>query len=104
MSMTKDAKLIVSVVAREKTEIILDAIEKEGAKKSTVLLGRSISADSPTLLFNLKIEPQREVIFTLVSKQNANRIFETILESGELNTPHNGTVFILDVEKIGGSG
>jgi nitrogen regulatory protein P-II 1 len=102
MSISKDLKLIITIVARERTEKVLDALEEEGVKKSTVLLGRMISDDNPTLFFNVKIEPQCEIIYTIVSKQIVNRVFDVILEAGKLHKPHNGMAFVLDVEKAGG--
>lgn len=43
MSISKDLKLIITIVTRERTDKVLDALEEEGVKKSTVLLGRMIS-------------------------------------------------------------
>jgi len=79
-------------------------MEKEGVKNSAVMLGRWISDKNPTLFFDLTIEPQREIIYTLVPKQIANRIFKVILEAGELHKPFNGLAFMLDVEKASGFG
>lgn len=103
MNITKDLKLIITIVARERTEKVLEALEEEGIKKSIVLFGRMISDDNPTLFLNMKIEPQCEVIYTVVSKQIANRVFDVILEAGKFHKPHQGAVFVLDVEKAGGA-
>ncbi|MGI6357941.1 MAG: P-II family nitrogen regulator [Bacillota bacterium] len=95
-------QLIVTVVAKERTEEVLNAIEKEGVAKSTVWFGRRISDDNPTFL-ELKIEPQREIIYTLAPQGKVDRIFEAIMEAGELVKPSNGFVFVLDVAKAGGA-
>lgn len=59
MSIHKNLQLIITIVAREKTEKVLDAIETEGVKNSTVMLGRWISDKNPTLFFDLTIEPRK---------------------------------------------
>ncbi|MGI6647645.1 MAG: P-II family nitrogen regulator [Syntrophomonadaceae bacterium] len=102
MSISKDLKLIITIVAKNRTEKVLDALEKEGVKKSTVLLGRMISDDNPTLFLNLKIEPQCEIIYTIVSQQFVDRVFGVILEAGKFNKPHHGIALVLDIEKVGG--
>jgi nitrogen regulatory protein PII len=81
---------------------VLEAIEKKGINKSTVLLGRRIGDDNPVLVFNIQIEPQREVTYTIVPEKKVDRLFESILEAGELSKPYNGFAFIIDVEKVGG--
>ncbi|RKQ29289.1 P-II family nitrogen regulator [Oceanobacillus halophilus] len=102
MGISKDFKLIVTIIAQDMADKVLDAIEKEGVKKSTVLLSRGISDNNPILPFNVRIDPRREVILTLVPKDKANRTFEVILEAGELEKPLNGLTFISDIEKVGG--
>ncbi|MGI6453022.1 MAG: P-II family nitrogen regulator [Syntrophomonadaceae bacterium] len=102
MSISEDLKLIITIVPRERTEQVLDALEEEGVKKSTVLLGRMVSDDNPTLFFNLKIEPPCELIYTVVSKQIVNRVFDAILKAGKFHKLHNGMALVLDIEKAGG--
>ncbi|WP_096202939.1 P-II family nitrogen regulator [Bacillus sp. FJAT-45350] len=102
MGISKNAKLVVTVIAKEKTDKILEAIENEGVTKSTIILSRGKSENNPTLFLGITIEPQREVIYTLVPKEKADKIFNVITEAGDLNKPLQGLVFILDVEKVGG--
>lgn len=102
MGIAGGSQLIVTVVTKDRTEEVLNAIEREGVAKSTVLLGRRISDDNPTFL-ELKIEPQREIIYTLAPDQKVDRIYQAIMEAGELAKPSHGFVFVLDVAKAGGA-
>lgn len=55
MGIAGGSQLIVTVVTKDRTEEVLNAIEREGVAKSTVLLGRRIGDDNLTFL-ELKIE------------------------------------------------
>jgi len=103
MSTATKYQLIVTIVTRERTEKVLEAIKKEGATKSTVLPGRGISDNNPVLLFDIEIEPPREIIFTLVPKHKANQVFAAIRKAGRLEKPLHGLVFTLDVDKMAGA-
>jgi len=100
--MSHEFKLVVSVVAREKSDKVIEAIEKAGAVKSTIVMGRGRSNNNSKLFFGIQIEPMREVILTLVPKEKAETIFEVVMKEGNLEKPLNGVVFILDLEKVGG--
>lgn len=100
--MSNELKLVVSIVAKEKSTQVIEAIEKAGAIKSTIILGRGRSRNNPKLFFGMQIEPMREVIFTLVPKEKAETIFEVAMKEGNLDKPLNGVVFIVDLEKVGG--
>ncbi|MBT9173179.1 MAG: hypothetical protein DDT21_01569 [Syntrophomonadaceae bacterium] len=100
--MSHELKLVVSIVAKEKSDRVIEAIEKAGAIKSTIMLARGRSRNNPKLFFGMQIEPMREVIFTLVPKEKAEVIFEIAMKEGNLDKPLNGLVFIVDLEKVGG--
>ncbi len=102
MGIAKEHQLLVTIIPREKTEKILNVIEEAGVKQSAVLLDRWISDNNPTLLFNVKIEPQCEVICTIVPKKKANLMAELILAAGEIKKHLNGFVMVLDLDNVWG--
>lgn len=102
MQSSKNYQLVVTIINKDKTDKVLKAIEDTGVKKSTITLSRGRSDNNPTLFFGVPIEPQREVIYTLVPKQKADEIFDIVMEVGELDKPLQGLVFVIDVEKVGG--
>lgn len=94
--------MIISVLNRKITEKVLSAIEREGIARTTIIPGRGRGADYPTLFFDIMLEPQRDTLFNLVHRDQAERVFDIIMDVGELEKPLNGVVFIVDVDKIGG--
>lgn len=100
--MSHELKLIVSIVAKERSEKVIKGIEKAGAVKSTIILGRGRSRNNPKLFFGMQIEPMREIILTLIPKEKADTIFEVVMKEGNLEKPLNGVVFMVDLEKVGG--
>lgn len=99
---SKDYKLIISVLDKKITEKVLTAIEQEGVSRSTIMLSRGRGADYPKLIFDIMLEPERETLLTLVHKDKAEHIFDIIMNIGELDKPLTGIVFIVDVDKVGG--
>ncbi|MBS4025402.1 MAG: P-II family nitrogen regulator [Clostridia bacterium] len=102
MSVSENFNLIVTILTIEKTDQVFKAIEKEGITKSTIIPGRGKSDKNPKLFFGLTLEPQRDCILTLVPKEQSDKIFNIIMEEGELTKPLHGIVFVIDVEKVGG--
>jgi len=80
MTVSENFNLIVTILTMEKTEQVFKAIEKEGITKSTIISGRGKSNNNPKLFFGLTLEPQRDCILTLVSKEESDKIFSIINE------------------------
>jgi len=53
INMSHELKLVVSIVAKEKSAQVIEAIEKAGAIKSTIMLGRGRSKNNPKLFFGM---------------------------------------------------
>lgn len=99
---SNDYKLIISVVDKKIADKVLQAIEKEGVTRSTIMLSRGRGSDYPKLIFDIMLEPERETLLTIVHNDKAEHIFNIIMQEGDLSKPLNGIVFIIDVDKVGG--
>lgn len=102
MDVTKNFKLIITIITPEKSTKVFDAIAKEGVTKSTVIPGRGKSDRNPKWFFGVPIEPQRDCILTMVQTEKADKIFDLIMREGELDKPLHGMVFMVDAERVGG--
>jgi len=94
--------LVVSIVDNRLTTDLLDRIEKVGVTGNTILPGRGRSSSKEIRLFGITIEPQRDCIITLTTRDKTKEIFDTIMEFGNLNKPGQGLVFVLEVKEVGG--
>lgn len=94
--------LIVSIVRKGWGSTVLDASVKAGARGGTVLLGRGAGVHEREKIFGMAIEPEKEILLTLVHVNQVDAILEAIVEAGELNDTGRGIAFVLPVDKIVG--
>lgn len=94
--------LIVTIVNKGDSEKVVDATQKAGAEGGTILHGRGTGIHEQAKLFNILIEPEKELVLTLISRDKTNEVLETINIDAELIKPGKGIAFVLEVEKTVG--
>lgn len=102
MDETAQFELIVSIVNKGYCEEIIDAAKNAGAAGGTIINGRGTGVHEHAKLFSINIEPEKEVVLTLVPEKTTDRVLEAIVQTGKLNEPGNGIAFVLNVEKAVG--
>lgn len=93
-------KLVCVLVEDTKTQAILAAARRAGAKGSTVLnQARGEGVEKAKTFFGLSLESQRDFILLLVEEHLARGVLETIARVGEFDDkPGTGIAFQIDVE------
>ncbi len=94
--------LIVSIVNKGKCDVIVDASRKAGAEGGTVMHGRGTGIHEKAKLFSIPIEPEKDIVLTLVPKDKTEEVMEKIVKDAELDQPGTGVAFILPVENTAG--
>jgi len=94
--------LIVSIVNRGHSQLVVEASKKAGAEGGTILGGRGSGVHEKSRLFGVTIEPGKDIILTLVPRDDADAVLDAILDEAELNKPGKGISFILEVKKVAG--
>jgi len=94
--------LIVTIVNKGFADRIVDISKAAGAEGGTIVYGRGTGIHEQAKFFGIPIEPEKEMVLTLVLREKGERVLEAILEKGELCKPGRGIAFILDVEKTAG--
>ncbi len=102
MDETAQFELIVSIVNKGFCEEIIEAARKAGAAGGTILTGRGTGVHEHARLFSINIEPEKEIVLTLVSEKFTDDVLEAIVKTGELDKPGKGIAFVLNVEKAVG--
>ncbi len=97
-----DASLIVSIVRKGWGSSVLQATVKAGARGGTVLLGRGVGVHEKEKIFGMAIEPEKEVVLTMVRSDQVDTILEAIVAAAELDAEGRGMAFVLPVHKIVG--
>ena len=101
-SWKKSQRLIVTIVKKGKAKKICEAAKCTGAEGGTTIMGKGTSIKAFKKLFGITLDEDREVVFTITSSDLEDKIFNEIIEKGELNKPGKGIVFVMDLKKVEG--
>jgi nitrogen regulatory protein PII len=94
--------LVVSIVRRGWGDAVLEATMEAGAHGGTVLFARGIGRNEQQRVFGIQIEPEKEVVLTLVPSDIKDAIVDAVVRTAQLNAPGHGLVFVVDVEQVAG--
>lgn len=91
--------LIVTVVNKGHSEKVVEASKKAGAEGGTIIYGRGTGIHEQAKLFSIAIEPEKELVLTLIDREKTDDVLEILLVEAELNKPGKGIAFVLEVER-----
>ncbi|MGA0565155.1 P-II family nitrogen regulator [Ancylobacter sp. VNQ12] len=94
--------LIVSIVRKGWGDTVLKATMDAGAHGGTVLLGRGIGRNEQQRVFGIQIEPEKEIVLTVISEDLKSAVLAEIVRVAELTAPGNGLAFVIPVETVAG--
>lgn len=97
-----DASLIVSIVRKGWGSTVLEASVKAGARGGTVFFGRGAGIHEQEKIFGLSIEPEKEIVLTLVRSERADAILDEIVRAADLNDTGRGIAFVIPVGRVAG--
>jgi len=92
-------KLIITIVNKGKGEKIADITHHAGIEGGTILSGRGTAV---RLMLGISIEPEKEIVLTLVEEAKAQAVLDTIVNEMELTEPHRGIAFMLSLDRVVG--
>ncbi len=93
-------RLIMALVAVEKTDVVLEAARREGATGATVITSVRGEGLKPEKTFlGLELTGQRDVLLFLVAANKAREILDTIAREGRFDEePGSGIAFQVNIE------
>ncbi|WP_371349298.1 P-II family nitrogen regulator [Ancylobacter sp. IITR112] len=94
--------LIVSIVRKGWGDTVLKATMDVGAHGGTVLFGRGIGRNEQQRVFGIQIEPEKEIVLTVIDEELKETMLQEIVQAAELTVPGNGLAFIVPVEAVTG--
>jgi nitrogen regulatory protein P-II 1 len=101
--MTQESKsLIVSIVKKGHGDDVIDASMEAGARGGTLIFGRGIGPREKKKILGVAIEPEKEIVFTIVSTDIVEYVMDAIIQAVRLAEPGQGVVFSLVLDKIAG--
>lgn len=94
--------LIVTIVNKGFAEDVIDASKTAGAEGGTIMTGRGQGIHEKAKIFGIMIEPEKDIVLTLIDKTKTEVVLSAICDAVNLKEPSNGVAFVLDVEKTAG--
>lgn len=94
--------VIVSIVKKGWGDTVLEATMNAGAHGGTVMFGRGIGRNEQQKVFGIQIEPEKEIVLTLVPSAIRDTVVQEVVRAAELTVPGNGLVFTVPVDKVAG--
>lgn len=91
--------VIVTIVNKGYSEKVIEASKKAGAEGGTILNGRGTGIHEQAKLFSIQIEPEKEIVLTLIAREKTDDVLKAIMVEGELEKPGKGIAFVLEVER-----
>ena len=95
-----DVFLITCVVESGKAEKITNAASAVGSQGATINYAKGTGIRDRMGLIGVTIDEQKEVIRIIVSKEQSNRIFESMFLAGELDTPGKGIMWMTKLDRV----
>lgn len=95
-------QIIMSIVNRGMAEEVIEAAEAAGSKGGTIMNARGAGVSETKKVFNIEIEPEKEMVMILSKKDTTENIVSSIRQKLEIDKPGNGIIFVQDVNKVYG--
>jgi len=93
---------IIVIVDKGMADTVVDAAEKAGAHGATIINARGSGVYETIRLFNMDVEPEKELVLILAKTEISESISNAIRRDAHLDEPGAGIMFALDVERACG--
>lgn len=100
--MKYEHEVIFCVVNSGFSDDVMDAARELGARGGTVIRARGTANAEAEKLFNIAIQPDKEIVMILVDKDIKNDILHALYKKVGLSTPSQGIAFAMPVDSVVG--
>lgn len=90
--------LIITIANEGSVDKIMNIAKKNGANGGTLIKGRGIGEKNSFKLFNVTVEPEKDVILIVCKDEDKNKIMSGILEKNGMNTENRAICFSLPID------
>lgn len=102
MDIQREYDLIITIVNRGFADQAVDAARAAGAHGGTVFYARGTGIHEMEKFFAISIQPEKEVVLTLVKHEETQKIMHSIVDAAGLKTEGKGLAFVLPVADVAG--
>lgn len=100
--MKKAYKCILAIVNNGFSEMAMDAAKACGAKGGTILHGRGTASKDAEKIFNISIQPEKEIVMILAKSELVDGILKGLYTAIGSATQAQGIAFALPVDEVVG--
>lgn len=102
MSNNQKFSLVVTIVNKGFSDYVIDASRRAGASGGTIITGRGSGDYESENFLGIVIQPEKEIILTVVKNSNREKVMKTISDDLSLKEERRGFCFSLPIENISG--
>lgn len=95
-------KLIITIVEKGNAEQVIDAAKRAGSQGGTIIGGRGSGVHETQRIFNIEIEPEKEIILIVAKNDRVEAITKAIREEMHIDDPGRGIIFVTEVTQTVG--
>lgn len=90
------------IVDKGKAEAAIETAYRMGAGGATIMNARGLGTHETSKLFNMEIEPEKEVAIFILKREQTESVVAAIRDELGIDKPGNGIVFIQNVQQVYG--
>ncbi|MET3557810.1 nitrogen regulatory protein PII [Streptococcus rupicaprae] len=95
-------QLITTIVERGRAEEVIEAAQSQGSRGGTILNGRGAGIHETSTLFQMAIEPEKEVVWIITETEKTEPIVNAIESVLAIDQPGQGIIFVQDISDVRG--
>lgn len=95
-------EVIFCIVNAGFSDAVMDAAREFGAKGGTVLHARGTANPEAEELFNITVQPEKEIVVIIVKSEQKDPILKNLYQKVGLKTPGYGIAFSMPVTDVVG--
>ena len=100
--MNNEYDLIITIINKGYADYVIDAAREAGASGGTIIYARGTNKGLDEKFLGVTIQPEKEMILTLVKHNEKNKIMKEICEKSNLDEKGHGLCFSIPASRVVG--
>ncbi len=94
--------IITTIVDKGKGEEVVNASKDAGARGGTIINARGSGVNETTRIFNMEIEPEKEIVIIVAQADQSQNIIDNIKSELKIDEPGQGILFVQEAAEVHG--
>ena len=99
MAEEKKFELVICIVNAGFSQVVVEAARKAGARGGSIIRGRGTANPEAEEFFGVTIQPDKEIVLTLVPSEIKDEVLKTIFRESGNSKERQGIAMTLQVER-----